>query len=312
MKIARIEERMNINLEYYRIFYYVACNQSFTQAAQHLCISQPAVSQAIKLMEKNLGSELFVRIPKGVKLTPEGEVLFQYIKKGYETILMGETQFRKMLDLENGEIRIGASDMTLQFYLLPYLEEFHKRYPKIKVNVTNAPTPETIGFLADGAIDFGIVSTPIAYQENLEIREVRSIQDTFVASSRYEELKGEKLSYATLKQYPIICLEPKTSTRAYMDKFLQENDVVLEPEFELATSDIIVQFALRGLGIGHVVRDFAQKYLDSGELFELKFAHEMPSRQMCIITNDANPMSKAARGLLSMITEEQTIVSSMK
>lgn len=295
---------MNINLEYYRIFYYVACNHSFTQAASQLCISQPAVSQAIKLMEKNLGSELFVRIPKGVKLTPEGEVLFQYIKKGYETILMGENQFRKMLDLENGEIRIGASDMTLQFFLLPYLEQFHKRYPRIKVNVTNAPTPETIEFLGDGAIDFGIVSSPIAERENLKVREVAPIRDVFVANSRYEELRGKVLSYDILKQYPLICLEPKTSTRAYMDSFLHENQVVLEPEFELATSDIIVQFALRGLGIAHVVHNFAQKYLETGELFELQFDHEMPERQMCIITNDANPMSKAARGLLKMILWE--------
>lgn len=297
---------MNLNLEYYRIFYYVVCNGSFTKAAQELCISQPAVSQAIKWMEKNLGSELFVRVPKGVKLTPEGEVLFQYIKKGYETILLGESQFQKMLDLENGEIRIGASDMTLQFYLLPYLERFHKQYPKIKVNVTNAPTPETIEYLADGAIDFGIVTTPIRHEDNLGVQNVRPIQDIFVASNRYQELEGSVLTYDTLQQYPIICLEKKTSTRAYMDQFLRENNVVLEPEFELATSDIIVQFALRGLGIGHVVKDFAQKYLDSGELYELKFTHAMPQRNMCIITNDGNPMSKAAHGLLQMILAESS------
>ena len=292
---------MNINLEYYRIFYYVACNQSFTKAATKLCISQPAVSQAIKLMEKSLGNDLFVRIPKGVKLTPEGELLFQYVKKGYETILMGESQFKKMLDLENGEIRIGASDMTLQFYLLPYLEQFHKQYPKIKVNVTNAPTPETIDYLLNGVIDFGVVSTPILAKENINIKEVRPIQDVFVANRRYEELKDKKLSYEILKQYPVICLESRTSTRAYMDQILHEKNVVLEPEFELATSDIIVQFVLRGLGIGHVVRNFSEKYVESGELFELQFGEVIPNRQICIITNDANPMSKAAKKLLQMI-----------
>lgn len=292
---------MNINLEYYRIFYYVACNQSFTQAAIKLCISQPAVSQAVKQLERNLGSELFVRIPKGVKLTPEGDMLFQYIKKGYETIRMGETQFQKMLDLENGEIRIGASDMTLQFYLLPYLEQFHKKYPKIKVNVTNAPTPETIEYLKDGTIDFGVVSSPILEKDGLLIQDVQPIQDVFVANDRFEELKGKVLDYTVLNLYPIICLESKTSTRANMDEFLSANGVVLEPEFELATSDIIVQFALRGLGIAHVVRNFAQKYLESGELFELQFDYAMPQRQMCIITNDTNPISKAARSLLDMI-----------
>ena len=115
---------MNINLEYYRIFYHVAKAGSFTLAGEELCISQPAVSQAVKLLESSLGNKLFIRVPKGVRLTPEGAVLYSYVQKGYEYILLGEEQFRKMLDLENGEIRIGASDMTLQFYLLPYLEKF--------------------------------------------------------------------------------------------------------------------------------------------------------------------------------------------
>ncbi len=88
-KLIVSREDMNISLEYYRIFYYVSMLGSFTQAAEKLCISQPAVSQVIKQMEKNLGSALFIRLPKGVKLTTEGEVLFSYIKKGYEYILLG-------------------------------------------------------------------------------------------------------------------------------------------------------------------------------------------------------------------------------
>ena len=66
----------------------------------------------------------------------------------------------RMLNMDVGEVRIGASDMTLQFYLLPYLEQFHREYPKIKVNVTNAPTPETIKSLEEGRIDFGVVTSP--------------------------------------------------------------------------------------------------------------------------------------------------------
>ena len=148
---------MDINLEYYRIFYYVSRHRSITLAAEALSLSQPAVSQAVKNLENALGSRLFVRTSKGVRLTTEGEVLYSYIKRGYETILLGEKKYKEMLDLESGEIRIGASDMTLQFYLLSYLEEFHEAYPKIKVTVTNAPTPETLRHLQDGKIDVGVV-----------------------------------------------------------------------------------------------------------------------------------------------------------
>lgn len=292
---------MNVDLEYYRIFYYVAKAGSFTQAGEELCISQPAVSQAVKLLENTLGSRLFIRVPKGVILTPEGEVLFSYVQKGYEYILRGEAQFQKMIDLENGEIRIGASDMTLQFFLLPYLEKFHEKFPGIKVIVTNAPTPETLEFLYDGRIDFGVVSEPFEAKPDIHIVKVREIQDVFIAGGRFTHLKEQILSYKSLEELPIICLEHNTSSRRFIDEFLKDNDVVLNPEFELAMSDIIVKFAARNLGIGCVVRDFAAEAIAAGELFELRFEKELPLRNFCVITGNNNPISTAAKELLHML-----------
>jgi DNA-binding transcriptional LysR family regulator len=292
---------MNINLEYYKIFYHVAIAGSFTKAGEKLCISQPAVSQAIKLLEDELGSKLFIRVPKGVKLTLEGELLFSYVKRGYEYLLLGEEQFRKMLDLENGEIRIGASDMTLQFYLLPFLEKFHERFPMIKVRVTNAPTPETMEHLRDGRIDFGVVSEPFDYKSDIKVVRVREIKDIFVAGSKFQHLKDKLLDYSVLEELPIICLEKNTSTRNYIDGFLQKNHVVLQPEFEFAMSDIIVKFAARNLGVGCVVKDFALEALEKGKVFELKFAEPIPKRHFCIITDKRNPISTAAKELLGML-----------
>ena len=236
---------MNVNLEYYKIFYYVGKYESITQAAEALAISQPAVSQAVKNLEKNLGSALFVRTSKGVRLTVEGKLLYSYVQRGYEYILLGERKFQEMQDLTKGEIRIGASDMTLQFYLLSYLERFHEMYPGIRVTVTNAPTPETLGYLQAGKIDFGIVSTPFQAGKHIRVRPVKEIEDIFVAGKNFESLKGKELDYRILEELPIMCLEGNTSTRGYVEQYLKDQDVVLHPEFELATSDMLIQFARR-------------------------------------------------------------------
>src|SRR5574344_2445880 len=151
---------MNISLEYYKVFYYVINCGSLSAAAEKLCISQPAVSQAVHNLEKEFGCKLFIRYTKGMQLTTEGRVLSHFIIDGYEKMLQGEENLLKMINLDAGEIRIGASDMTLQYFLLPYLEKFHEKYPQIKVNVTNGPTPETIRYLKEGKIDFGVVTTP--------------------------------------------------------------------------------------------------------------------------------------------------------
>ena len=93
---------MQTNLEYYKLFYYVSKFQSISLAAESLSISQPAVSQAVKHLESDLGCALFVRTSKGVRLTKEGEMLFGYISRGYETILAGEKKLSEMLNLDAG------------------------------------------------------------------------------------------------------------------------------------------------------------------------------------------------------------------
>lgn len=296
---------MDINLEYYKIFYYVARYGSITLAAEKLSISQPAVSQAVKHLEKGLSCALFVRTSKGVRLTKEGEMLFSYVGRGYETILSGEKKLSEMLNLEQGEICIGASDMTLKFYLLPYLEQFHENYPKIRVTVTNAPTPETLEHLGDGKIDFGIVSTPIRDRQHLKTVPVRQIQDVFVAGKKFGHLNGQVLSYDELMQLPVMCLEGDTSTRQYVDEFLRQKDVILRPEFELATSDMLLQFAVRNLGVASVVYDFADEYIRNGELFRLQFAEEIPKREFCIVLDERIPMSAAAAKLLQYLLEKK-------
>ena len=257
--------------------------------------------QAVKALEDSLGTVLFVRKSKGVELTTEGSMLYEYVKRGYEQIKLGEEKIKQMLNLDVGEIRIGASDMTLQFYLLPYLEKLHSMHPNIKVHVTNAPTPLTIDHLLAGRIDFGVVSTPFELDNRFRVFKGRKIRDIFVAGNRFIDLKDKQLDYSVLREYPLISLEKNTSTRRYVDQFLMKNNVVLNPEFELATSAIVTQFAVRNLGIGCVVEDFAYEEISNGRLFQLQFEKEIPQREICIITDQKVPMSKSAATFLSLI-----------
>lgn len=292
---------MIANLDYFKVFYYTAKCGSVTKAAGELSISQPAVSQSLKQLEKSLGVTLFQRAAKGVRLTQEGKLLFSHVEKGYAQIEQGVEKLQQMQNLELGEVHIGASDMTLRFYLLPYLEKFHEKYPDIKVIVTNAPTPETLELLREGRIDFGVVSTPFDGQENVKAVMVREIEDVFVAGRRFLPYKNKMLDFQELEKLPMIFLENNTSTRSYMDRYLAGMGVELQPEFELATSDMIVQFALRSLGVGCVVRDFAKEALESGLLFELRFNKMIPKRQLCVVTDNRAALSIASNKLLDIM-----------
>lgn len=293
------------HLEYYKVFYYVAKYRNLTVAAEHLAISQPAVSQSLKHLEQSIGAKLFVRNSKGVRLTAEGEALAGYVEMGYEQIELGEKKLAQMLDLELGEVRIGASDMTLRFYLLPYLEQFHEKYPKIKVVVSNAPTPRTLRYLQEGKIDFGVVSTPFEDLHGIEAVKVKEIEDIFIGGLKFIPYKNKTLDLQEVETLPIISLERETSTRRFMDAFLGRNGVVMNPEFELATSDMIVQFTLRNMGVGCIMKEFASEYLETGRLFAFRFNKIIPKRHFCIVTDEKNPISTAGRKLLDLIYSGQ-------
>ena len=290
-----------INLEYYKTFYYVAKYSSITQAAQALFLSQPAVSQTVRQLEKAVGCALFSRTRGGMQLTAEGSVLYFHVAKGYEQFLLGEKKIKDMLSFEMGEVRIGASDMTLQLYLLPFLESFRRQYPKIRISLTNASTPITVAELRDGKIDFGVVGSPVSEWKDLCVRSVAEIEDVFIAGRRFEPLRGKTISLRELVQYPVVCLGKDTSTRSYLDSFFEQYGLSLQSDFEVSSSDLVTPFVERNMGIGIVVRDFAREGVQKGSVFEIKTDIAIPPRRICVITGSKGAVSHAAQAFLDIL-----------
>ncbi len=293
---------MKENLERYRIFYYAALCGNITAAAEKLYISQPAVSQSLKQLESSLGCALFLRTPKGVALTAEGKTLYRYVAKGMEQFTLGEKRLEAQLSLDCGVVYIGASDMTLEFFLLPFLERFHSLYPKIRVNVTNGPTPETLGKLENDIIDFGVVTEPFAVSGGVEVVPVREIEDIFICGGGFRGLTEDILTPEKLLRLPLplIMLEKNTSTRRYIDDCFKRFGAEPAPEFELATSGLIVQFVKRDLGIGCVVSDFAENAIAEQSVYRIALDKPFPKRRMCIVKK-ASVNSKAAEKLLELL-----------
>ncbi len=289
---------MNISYDWYKIFCCAAECGNITAAAEELFISQPAVSQTIKQLEEAFGCALFVRTPKGVRLTAEGRVLQKYLSEGIALFSEGERKLTAMLRLDVGEIKIGASDMTLEFCLLPYLERFHAEYPNIKIAITNNPTPQTLELLKQGRLDFAAVSEPFNIP-GFEVISVREIRDVFICGGKRDIPDNTDIRDI---QDELIMLEPNTSTRTFIDNELKKRGICVAPRFELATSPQIVRFTARNMGIGCVVSDFAKQAVSSGEIKEINVNVSFPPRHICIVCNN-DIRSLAADKLFDMITK---------
>lgn len=291
---------MDINFELYKIFYYTVTNGSFSKAAEKLFITQSAVSQAVKNLETKLGVVLFFRKTRNLKLTPEGELLYTHIKQAFNFIKTGERKLTETQNLDSGEIRIGASDTVCKYYLLSYLENFHRLYPKVKIQFINRTSPKILDNLKDGSIDFGIVTLPLN-DKNVNVHQLTTVTDIFVAAPKYTELKDRKIKLAELADYPLLLLEKASSTRRNFDTLLQEKKINLVPEIELESVDLLVEFARIGMGVAHVLKESALTAIENGELFELEMAEKPPQRQLGLVIMRQVPLSKAAEVFVDLL-----------
>lgn len=291
---------MDVNLELYKTFYCVAKSGSISKAAKALYVSQPAVTQAIQRLEDNLGTKVFIRTPRGIKLTREAEILFRQFELSYLNLINAENRFKELMNLVEGTIAIGASDTVCKYYLLPRLTQFHQAYPAVKILVTNGTTPETLNLLQTGQVDLGIVSLPVP-PGTFAIQNLMEVQDCFVAGERYKDLAGQPMELADLQKYPIMLLEKGSSSRRYVDEFLARNGIVLKPEFELGSIDVLIQFALAGLGIACVVKDFAAQKLREGSLYEVALREPIPARKLGLATLTGVPLSASARRFVDLL-----------
>ena len=291
---------MDINYELYKVFYHVAITLSFSEASKQLFISQSAVSQSIKVLEKKLNQPLFIRSTKKVQLTPEGEILLKHIEPAMNLIKRGENQLLEAHTLNGGQLRIGASDTICRYYLVPYLNRFHKEFPNIHIKVTNQTSIECARFLENGQADFIVTNYPnSALAGNMHTRVINEFHDVFVASRSAFPLEGRKLTLEELLDYPIMMLDRKSTTSEFLHQIFQKSQLDLVPEIELSSNDLLIDLARIGLGIAFVPDFCIPK--DDPDLFILELTESLPTRQMVVAYNESLPVSQAARQFMELL-----------
>ena len=295
---------MYVNLELYRFFREVAAAGNITKAADALYVTQSAVSQALMQLEDRLGCKLFNRNKRGVRMTPEGEVLFSYIDSAVSLIDNAQERISSMRSLRGGEIIIGASDTACSLFLLPILSRFNAQYPEIRISVLNRTTRELIKHLKNGSVDISLVNLPLGGDAELDIQPVMQIHDCFVAGAKYAYLADSVIRLRDLRKYPILMLEKSSNSRNQMDLFLKSHELEIVPAIELESLAMLSEFAKIGLGIAATIREDVQRMLDERELYELRFSEVMPARRLGLAQMKNFSLSFAAEAFKKAVLEQ--------
>lgn len=279
-----------INLELYKIFYVVAECKNITKASEILNISQPAVTKHIKNLEDGLGSPLFIRTKKGVILNEYGEKIFLKVKNALILLDESEKEISKYISMNKGTIKIGISTSLTRKYLLKHIENFHKIYPNIIININTDSTKDLIKQLKNGVIDLIICKKPEYVDLELEYSKLGETKYIFVASSDYKELLNNKVNVQKLMNYPILLQKSPSNSRTSVDKYFKSNNIKIEPRMNIGSSNLLIDFAKIGYGIVYVTKLYVQNELDDKNLYEIDIEPKTDSIEYGLITLKNNIM----------------------
>ena len=295
---------MNVNFEYYRIFYYVAKYNNFTKAAHALGNSQPNVTRAMNCLESAIQCTLFVRTNRGVRLTPEGERLYTRVAAAMSLFQAAEDEMMESAELKQGSIAIGASETALSIYLLEKLRRFHIEYPGIRLKIYNHSTPQAVLSVKSGEIVFAVVTTPTQANEPLREVKLQSFREVLVGGRTFTALGSQELSLVELQDYPFICLGKETMTYQFYRELFLKHGLELKPDTEVATTDQILPLVKYELGLAFLPEPMVRKSIAQHEIIPITLREEIPEREICMVYDSKRPMSVAAQKLKKILVEE--------
>ena len=280
---------MNINFELYKVFYEVANEKSISKGAEKLLISQPAVTQSIRTLEEQLGGKLFIRTPKGVVLTNEGEILYNYIKEGMNYFINGSNKFLSLKNLDSGVLNIGASTVISENILIDVLGLFHKKYPNVVINIYNDLTDNLVKKLRNGDLDIIVISTDNNYKD-IEVHDVCLLHDIFVSN----EILDITLDRDNINDLNIIIQKNPSVMRRNFDKCI---DFEFSPKMEVVSHSLVCKLVSNGFGIGLVTKEFVKDF------YEVKSNILIPARRVVYGIKDGRECSFSCSEFIKMIEE---------
>lgn len=292
--MEKYKNYMDINFEYYKVFYYVAKYRNITKAATALGSNQPNVTRVMKLLETQLNCRLFIREARGISLTQEGEQLYSHVEIAYRHLINAQEEIFRQDSLRCGTIEIGATETALHLFLLDALQGFKQNYPAVKIKIHNHTTPENIKDLVSGKLDFAVVTMPFETPATVSCEKALDFHEILVGGPQYEELCKAPLGLKEIRRYPWIGLGRGSATYELYKNFFITNKIDMEPDMEVATSDLMLPLIQNNLGIGFVPEKLALPLLKEKKLVQIEVDCDIPKRSIQIASDRGRGKGLAA------------------
>ncbi|MCK6630628.1 MAG: LysR family transcriptional regulator [Anaerolineae bacterium] len=288
-------------MEFYQLrgFLAVAQTQSFTQAADQLFLTQPALSLQIKALEEELGQPLFERSGRRVLLTPAGRLLQERAEQIVALANQARSELQATQELQSGSLRLGATESLCLYILPPVIQFFHEKFPGIELQFINRHSAELVTLVAEGRIDFGLITLPIL-DPRLESDTLFYREDVAICAPTSPLLAESTVTLEALAAQPLLLLEKSSSSRVLLDQLLARQRVIPAQLLELGSIEIIKRFVALDLGVSIVPEYTIEAELKTGSLRAIRL-NWLPTRTVGIVRRRKSFLSPAGQLFLKLL-----------
>lgn len=295
-----------MHIENFKVFSDLVESQSFSRAAKMNKITQSAVSQQLRVMEKHFSVLIVDRSQKQFRLTPEGERLYHSCKDILQRYQQMSSELLEMQKIISGNIHISTVYSIGLYELPPYLKTFMQSYPTVNVRVEYRRSNLVYEDVLQNSVDLGLVALPQKVRQ-LELIPFREDHLTLVASPDHPLCNEESVSIQELLGHSLIAFDPDIPTRKILDQYFRENRLSFEPVMEFDNIETVKRAVEIGAGIAFIPHTTVQQELDQGTLKKVNLQWKQIKRPLAIIYRKGRVMTPALKKLISTLTGQEFI-----
>lgn len=283
-----------------RGFCYAAATGSVSNAARRMYLSQPSVSQQIQSLESEIGVKLFVRDGTGIRLTHDGQLLYEMAMPLVNELERLDEQFRlRRQEVDEGRIEIAAGWSTILYVLPRYVEIFRRAYPKIELRLNNVTGVEGLERLRSGLVDFA-VGPLMQAPADIEFHPMVSYDAVVITPIGHPLARQKKLTLADISRYPLILPPHNLSTWGVVDTTFKQHGLPYKVAMEVGGWEVIKKYVELGLGISIIMSigltgQEKVEVIPAGEFF--------PPRTYGVVLRKGRLLSPQAKRFVSLLLE---------
>ena len=293
---------MNISdVDFYpiKVFYAVACEKSFSRAADKLLRTQPAVSMAIRRLESDLGEKLIDRSGRELILTDAGRIVLEYARRFQNLQRELENSLAELRDNAAGRLVIGANESTT-LYLLRHLQRYRRAFPRVRVQVRRSLSSRVPEQLLSGDLELGVISYDPG-DHRLEVRVIYNDRLAFVVSPQHRLASRDSVALTELGMEIFIAHNVSSPYREIVLRAFQQRKVQLNMDVEMPTVESIRKLVQRNEGVAFLPRMCVEQELEQGTLKEVKVLELDVERKIYLVYPADRILSHAARAFLELV-----------